>query len=334
MGEQPARALADGLRLLAQGRGGAVARQARLQLAQVDGQRARAFVVGGQRHAQRRVVLLEHRWPVAVRHGAVGARAGRLRRRAVGVQRLDALGGRRGGFAVARVDRDRVVGEVAVPRRDQLLHALVQPRDVASIGLQDALQAVLLARRRPLAAAALEAAGEPLDGLRPALGQRDLGFGRALDEAARGVPVGALHRLRELLALGAVLEQARRDAVVHVPGLGAGRGRRRRDGRRCIDGRGAALLDPGAGVVLGRGFQLGQRQAAQRGLGGLGGGRFGHGGDLSRPGSRSVSTSADRRRRHHRHRSAPWGQTASTAPCGAARPAPATPGCPPEATAC
>ena len=71
--------------------------------------------------------------------------------------------------------------------------------------------------------------------------------------------------------------RARGDLVVDRLGLGAaGRGRR---GGRCRRGRGRrpAFLGPRAGVVLGRGLQLGQRQAAQRGLGGLGGRRFRHG---------------------------------------------------------
>ncbi len=337
MRQQPPHALAHLLGLLAQWRGGAVAQQAGLQLAQFQCQAGGALLARRQRHAESGVVLAQHRRPAAVRAGG-GALEGRTMAAAHlhRLRHLDALAGRRGSVG-GLVDGDRVVRDVAVPRRHELLHALVQPRDVAAVGLQHALQAVLLARRRPLAAAALESAGELLDGLRPALGQRQLRLGRALHVAAGGLPVGALHRLRKLLALRAVLEQARRDAVMDVLGLGAGRGRRRDGrGRRGRRGRGTALLDPGPGIVLGRGFQLGQRQAAQGGLRGLGGGRFGHGRDGRwRPhGGRRVSTSAGRRRRCHRCRSAPSGRAASTAPSGAGPPAPSTPGCPREAAAC
>ena len=225
--------------------------------------------------------------------------------------------------SAARVDRDRVVGDVAVPRRHELPHALVQPRDVAAVGLQHALQAVLLARRRPLAAAALQAARELLDGLgepwasaaaiprraRPGRARRPSRRAAAPARTPRAAcrpRTGAPRRVVDVLASG-----------WPPPARRGGAGRR---------GRRAALLRPGAGVVLGRGLQLGQRQAAQRGLGGLGGRRFRHG--RCRAGGRWAArlsrapTDVDDIVGARPRLRAPAGR--STAPCAAGRSAPSS----------
>src|SRR6185369_4681958 len=114
-----------------------------------------------QRRAECVAHLVQHRLPA----GVVGARAlgarsitRRLLGRAVGLQVAPGFVERRQS---ARFD---VAGRLIVfPRVEQLPEALLQTRRVGAAAIEHALQTLLLARARPVAPAALQAARQPLD---------------------------------------------------------------------------------------------------------------------------------------------------------------------------
>ena len=84
---------------------------------------------------------------------------------------------------------------------------------------------------------------------------------------------------------------------------------RRRPPSRRRHGRRAALLGPGTGVVLGRGFQLGHRRRRRAAFAVSAADGFGMGGRRRRPAGRPLGGYERRpRRRCRRCRSAPWGR--------------------------
>jgi hypothetical protein len=260
--EQPARSLAGG------GDGGddrggrALYANPIGQRAQLVGEFACARLVRRQRGAHRVFQLGGQRGPAVGQGRCTGAwqLAERPRRRAA----------RRGLVIELEAGVDLLIdGAVALPAGQQLAHALLQAMHVAAAGLEHVVQALVLAAGGPDAAVALQSAREPLDRLRPGLGPRGTELGHALHRALQRIPLATHQRGGHFLAQRRVVAGPCGEPFDQRAGLV---GQRRRRGAM------AALFGPGAGVVLGRGLQPREREAAQCRLGDLGRGERRDGG--------------------------------------------------------